>query len=483
MLNNKLTEVLKTLDKKEFRKLGEFTASPYFNKNDKVIKLFELLSHYHPDYSIKKLTIESLYEGLFPGEDYDYFRINNVISDLYKVTENFLVVNHYMNASNPGDFRILEQLRNKKLFKQYKQKYKSFIDDTKLNTLKDEGFWYNKHKLIAEYRMFLYDTAPNTELNTMQDEFDYFLNYSIIKMLRFYSVMMHENMQTNVKFDLRMSDQILGFLDTGNLDEPPLLTIYKNILHLYKTKDEKYYNELKKLKDKHFAELSEGDKSFLFVHLWDFIAYKLMIEADYNYYQEAFLHNKESLDTGRDSKEKMSFFDFLNYVKIASTVGEYEWVESFINEYKVVLPPEEYDNSLNFSYGTIEQKKGNYEKALSYFARTNFSSYLLKVQVKIIQCRLFFELKMFEQALSAIDSFRHYLQREKMLTEAHKGTFYEFLIFLGQLIRAQEIEGKKDKQTELGILKNEVNRMSTNTFGVKLWLIDKINGYLKTISS
>jgi hypothetical protein len=199
-----------------------------------------------------------------------------------------------------------------------------------------------------------------------------------------------------------------------------------------------------------------------------------MVVADYSYYDEAFRHNKEILSIGLQTEKNMSYFDFLNHVKTACTVGEFEWAEEFIEKYKSAVPAEELDNTLNFCYGTIEQKKNNYEKALTYFARTNFSNFLLKVQVKIIQCRLFFKLELHEQALSAIDSFRHYLLREKMITDEHKEAYYPFLKHLGQLIKIKEMVDKKEADIELGVLKNEVMQMKLNTFGIKMWLLDSI---------
>jgi hypothetical protein len=475
MLNIKLIELLKALNKKEMRKLGEFTSSPYFNKNENVIRLFEAVSKFYPDFDNKKLTIESLFIRVFPDEKYDYHKINNVISDLYKVTENFLVVNNYIDSDNPGDFRILHVLRQKKLYKLYKQKYNSLIDDTEHAEFRDESYWYNKYGLIAEYRKYLFDTAPNTELNTMQDEFDNFLKYSLIKLMRFYSVMIHENGQNNIPYKLRMFEEIFSFLENNGIEEPPVLSIYRNIIFLQTKKEKKYYDELKRLKDKYLSELSESDKGFLFVHLWGFIAYNVMTLADYSYYEEAFRHNEEVLRIGLRNEKNISYFDFLNYVKTACSVGKFEWAKDFIEKYKSSIPKEELDNTLNFCNGTIEQKKGNYEKALEYFAKTNYSSFILKVQVKIIQCRLFFELGMYEQAISAIDSFKHYLQREKMITEGQKESFFTFLKYLGQLLKIKEIINKKEADVELGILKNEVEQMKQNTFGVKLWLLEQIS--------
>ena len=92
MDNYKIIDVLRTLSTKELRRFGELVGSPYFNKNKNVMTLFKILSAYHPGYNNRNLTIENIYKKIFPGAKYDYHKINNVISDLYKLSEKFFVI-------------------------------------------------------------------------------------------------------------------------------------------------------------------------------------------------------------------------------------------------------------------------------------------------------------------------------------------------------------------------------------------------------
>ena len=486
MQNYKLIEVLKSLDKKEMRRLGEFAASPYFNKNENVIKLFVALSKYHPAFDNRNLTIEKLFGKIFPKDKYDYHKINNVISDLYKISEKYFSIKHFEEELDSGDTTILKELTDKKLHNIFKQKYKQIEEVNERAQFKDEVHWYNKYRLTAEYRINLYEIAPNTELELMQEEFDRLLKYSLIKLLRFYSTMIHETRQNNVEYNMRMFEETLAFLERNSteknkLDEPPILSVYKNSIYLLLRKERKYYDELVRLKNQYLNEFTLVDRSFIFVHLFGFIAHMLMTEGDYSYYVEAFEHHKESLELGIRSGDNISYFDFVNFVKSACSVKEFEWARRFIENYKHVLPEEEMSNTLNFSYGTIEQKSGNAEKALGFFAKTNFSNFIMKEQVKIIQCRLLYELGMDEQALSAIDTFRHYLQREKMITEDHRDLLYSFLKYLTQLIKVRESRGAKDFQFMTIKLRKDVTDLKLNIFGVRLWLLEQIDELVKQI--
>lgn len=55
MKNSKLIELLKAFSKEELLEFQEFVASPYFNKNDDLVKLVNYLSEAGPDYPIDKI--------------------------------------------------------------------------------------------------------------------------------------------------------------------------------------------------------------------------------------------------------------------------------------------------------------------------------------------------------------------------------------------------------------------------------------------
>ncbi len=480
MQNFKLIELLKTLDKKEIRRLGEFVESPYFNKNENVMRLFGALSKYHPGFENRNLTIEKLFKKLFPRDKYDYHKINNVISDLYKLSERFFSIQNFEEKMESGDTAVLKTLTDKKLHGIFKQKFKQLEEINESAEFKDEMYWFNKYRLMAERRINLFDIAPNTQLELMQEEFNRFLKYTLIKLLRFYSTMIHEVRQNNVVYTLRMFEEALEFLEknereNGGFKEPPILSVYKNSIYLALREERKYYDELAALKNKYFNEFTPLDRKFIFTHLFGFIAHKLMTEGDYSYYIEAFEHHKETLERGIQDESDISYFDFVNYVKSACSVGEFDWARQFIEKYKHVLPEEEKNNTLNFSYGTIEQKSGNAEKALGFYAKTNFSNFIMKEQVKILQCRLLYELGMDEQALAAIDSFRHYLQREKLITDDHRGLFYLFLKYLTQMIKVRESRSSSEYDFMVEKLRKDVTEMKMNIFGVRLWELEQID--------
>ena len=83
MENSKLIKLLKSLSKQEIIRLKELVNSPYFNKNRNVMNLCEEILNFYPGFNSIEFTEENIYKKLFGSLTFDYFKIKNIISDLY----------------------------------------------------------------------------------------------------------------------------------------------------------------------------------------------------------------------------------------------------------------------------------------------------------------------------------------------------------------------------------------------------------------
>ena len=74
------------------RDLGKFIASPFFNKDEKVVKLFDYLKKYHPVFEHKKLDREYVATKVFPEwKDNAYKKLSHIMSRLSKLVDDYFV--------------------------------------------------------------------------------------------------------------------------------------------------------------------------------------------------------------------------------------------------------------------------------------------------------------------------------------------------------------------------------------------------------
>lgn len=472
MQNTRLIKFLKTLNTNEIRQFRDFVYSPAFNKNKNISDLFDILYTYYPDFESPELNEESLFQKIFKNENYQYFKIKNLISDLFGLGKEFLAFSVFRKDNHINEKFLLSELRKRNLDTAFEQAYKFANKSLEKAEAKDEFYFLRKLDLQLEIISYNAPKKPNVNFHYFQERLDLFLNYSSIFLLKLYNVMLHEKNQNNYSFDLKMFDNLMDYLKDSSFEDNPTLEVYYNILLMEKTKDEKYFYALKELRNKYKDCLNPFDKYMLYLHMDSYCttAYNEYCRTDL--LNEQFMLVRENLMYQIPEHYKVLYPDFLNEVKKAVRVNEFEWAEDYIKKYNHILT-DEIDNTLNFCYGFISYKKGELDKALDYFSKTNFSNFIIKIQVKILLLQICIDKEYFEQAELMIDTFRHYLSREKSVLDSIKKSVLEFLRITSDLIKLKTDLNGKDKIFKTEKIKNDVEKMSNNRFGIKLWLREK----------
>ncbi|MBK9332745.1 MAG: hypothetical protein IPM96_10180 [Ignavibacteria bacterium] len=474
MHNTRLIQFLKSLNSNEIRQFRDFVNSPAFNKNSNLSELFEILLRYYPKFKLKDLTEEKLFGILFGSEEFQYFKIKNLISDLFGLGKEFLAFNAFRNDNRAKEKYLLAELRVRNLDTAFQQAYKYAEKTFDKIRVKDENYYLHKMDLRNELMSYYVPKKPNVNFHFFQERLDLFVNYSVITLLKIYNIILHENYQNNFNFNMNMFDNVMEYLEKNKISDNPTLEVYYYILLLEKTKDEKYFYILMDLKNKYREELNVVDNYMLYLHLDGYCALAFNDLGRTDLLNVQFILAKEHPVSDMTEQGKILYPDFLNQVKKAIRVGEFEWAENFIEKYKNKLT-DEVQRTLDFCYGFISYGKGDLDKAIEYFSKANFSSLIIKIQVKILLLQLNFEKGHNDQALLMVDAFKHYLSREKSLLGVITLSVSEFLKITMDLIKLKTEVSNKDWEYKFEKIKQDIDNMSNNRFGIKLWLLEQIS--------
>lgn len=479
MVNTKLVKLLKTFSKSEFVKFKDFVNSPYFNKNQSVINLCDAVLIYYPDFNSEKFTEENIYKKVFSKEKFDYFKIKNIISDLYQLAISFLKMRAFENTEYENEINLLNELHERKLDIIYNQREKKISEHLNNSLIKDEEYYYQRHHLGKINTSHYKFEKSGYSFNQIQNEFDTFLDYSLIGLLRLYSKMLHNKNHGNIKFNMEMFENVWEYVKDKDFEGNPSCRIYKQLILLELTRDEKEYRKLLSLKEKYSDNIPKQDMEYILLFINLFAVYRIKL-GDESYYKDRFQSYKETVERNFIPPKNYLFINFISTYTSACMANEYEWAEDFMSRsQKDITPKEEKANSLNYCKAFLAYRMKEFDKALEYLAKTNFKLYLMKVMVKSYSVRIYYEQNMYEQVLSAIDAFRHYLKSEKIIAEEQKTAHYDFLKHLTDLTMLK-IEGvKKNNDANLSFVRKQIKEMQSNPLGAKNWLIKKINELVK----
>lgn len=479
MVNTKLITLLKTFTKSEISKFRDFVSSPFYNKNQTVIKLCEEVIKFYPYFKPEQCTEEYIFKKMFVKEKYNYFKLKNIISDLYQLSVSFLKLTAVEKRGIKNEIDLLNELHERKLDSLYIQKEKQINKSLESIKVRDE-FYYQKLYQMARVNTSHYKFIKSGyTFNLIQNEFDIYLQYTLIVLLRNYSKMLTHKNHGNVEFKMEMFENILEYVKDKDFENNPSSRIYKQIIAVELYKQEKDYRKLIDLKDTYSDNLSTEDIYYVLLVANSYAAYRLRL-GDESFYKDRFSILKELVDRKIQLRDYILFVNFINTYTAACLVGEYQWAEDFLKEFQNgISPAEEVSNTINYCKAFLAYRYKEYDRSLEYFSKTNFKLFLMKVMVKSYTVRIYYEKNLYEQTYSAIDAFRHYLKSEKLIAEEQKIAHYEFLKLISELIKLKGEGVNNKKDIRLSLLRKQINEMSSNPLGAKNWLIEKSGNYFK----
>jgi len=93
MQNAKLLQLFKAIREAELREFTQFLKSPFYNRNQRVIALYEYLRKQKKNLEDEKFTKEYVFKRIFPkGEKYEDWKMRELMSDLSKLIEEYFIV-------------------------------------------------------------------------------------------------------------------------------------------------------------------------------------------------------------------------------------------------------------------------------------------------------------------------------------------------------------------------------------------------------
>lgn len=481
MNKTRLIQFMRTLSPAEMKTFRDLIISPLYNKNENLVRLFDILENYYPLFDNVDLTEEKIFSKLFQNEKFDYYKIKNLNSDLLALGKEFLIFTSHKKKVEHRDALLLWELRMRGLDVIFESTFKNAENRIESRQVKDDIYLEHKLRLHIEKINYNVQKRPNVHFDLLYEKLDLHLEYSLLSFLKIYNVLLHVSNQNNVIYELKMLDEIMEYLNRNINENNPTLLIYYHIILLLKDKNDENFYKLNELRLKYKNELSICDNQIVYVHLdiYCMDEYNLKCRTDLLRFQ--FELSREYKEINYFELGKLLFPNFMNVVKKAVRVNEFSSAESYIENFKDHLT-EEKESALNFCYGYIAFGKKEFDKSLELFSRTNFTNYIFKIQVKLLLLQLYYEKSYFDEALLMIEAIRKYLTREEMILESSRSSINEFLKITRSLIKLKVEPGSRIKFSNMNAIEHDIKDMQSNQFGIKLWLIEKINE-LKSISS
>jgi hypothetical protein len=456
MISANTTEILKTLDKKELKRLGEFIKTPYFNSIEKLFDLYEIIAKGYPDFSPNKLDDSKISRKLYPGKEYSIKTIKNLNSEFGKILRRFLAYEEISGDEDLIDLNLVKSLSKRGSF----EISNKIIDEKKEKMEKGhpEDYWYF-HKLQIEHCNNL---LKENKLN-LQEIFD--AHYSLCKNLTAHFLTAFSDSVFHILVSLKTqnvgcgdqnvndfiklidSKKLLDHLDKSGYSNPASIKMHYLFLYYFINDfTEKDLNKLKSFLIENVEHFSKLELMTFWNNFTNLIGVKL-VPLGHKYSKELFDINEFFCNLKIYPDGSLGEFGvslLRNVFTCALLVEEYKWAENFLNEYSNYINEKLRENEVNYNMGMLSFKHKEYERSLKYLSRVNFTDIYENVNIRFYMLMNHIELKNYDSALAMINSIKQFYKTSKEIPEFVGCLIKDSLNYFSKIIKCEESGRKLD---------------------------------------
>lgn len=482
MKDSKLTEVLRSFSAEELKSFEKFLNSPFFNHGRDLTPFFKIVKSYHPDFSHKKFTAEHIYSKLYPGKTRSG-NINQTIktlsTELINSCKKFFEQVEFGKDINHQNYYLCNQLRIRKLYKDFDKEYKYSIEQQKNSDkggIPDFIDRYFNNAVFRDYSLDRDDFLNAFESTMAADE-----NIVSAAMMICFMFEDMKNISTAYNLPLRytLMNNVIECLDPEKLVLEmkknndrfyPYVLIFYMIYKMNKYKDRReYFYELKNLLIEHKDLFGQSENYMFWNMLLSYCNLNRISKIEYFIIYDHMLGNNIYK---KSSEEDFHIVLFRNIIFVMTIAGKFEWLENFIEKYSKELHIDHRENMYNFSYAHVNFAKGNFEAALEYISKVSYDVFIFKMDVRVLLLKIYYELSYFEQAYSLIDSTLHFLKDTSEFSDFHKIPYRAFVQHLKEILKLKFPE--KTDPHSISFLEKKIEGESTYNAGQTEWLLLKI---------
>jgi hypothetical protein len=480
--------ILSALNKEELVEFSKLLRSPYFNNQSTIIKLFDYILPYYPDFNSPELDDIKLFHVLNPGKKYNDTVFRKYLSDLTRLAETFLIVNGHKKDKDGDALVLLEEYYRRRINVRYEKTLKRIEKQMQNKSEIGENIYLSKHmleeiKINFEVMNEHFPLDIKLLYNTQFYMFNYFVMLTINNLIELLNYIPAKKLleENNVVVSFIRNFDFSKFInELSHIPEEQLLTVklnYLNIMLVLKPEERKYYFEMKELLRKN-TEFFSVDSLYIYFTKLNNYCIQLLYSGDDSIITEIFdnldfaLHNKKYLEK---IKLNFSFAEYRNALFYSLELGKLDWAKWLVDTFTGYVRHEKRKNLIHYAEAFLLFEKKDYENSLAALSHVEIIKPVIRFDIDLLLTKLYYELEYYDACFSLTDSFAHLVQHSSLFNDNIKKQYHNYLKFYKKLLDVKCGQKKHDaKELYHEITKEKLIKSSR-------WLLQKVNEINKPV--
>lgn len=432
MINSSVIKILRTFNQDEIKKFRDFIISPYHNKKSGAVKLFDVLKAFAPQFNDTGLDRKEIWKVIFPGQVFNYGKMKNIIYDLTRLAERFLISESSQSNILMNENILTNSFLDRNLIELAEPMFSSFEKKSEKisfekNLIRENYYYYlwknyssewnfeNQFKHSKDYKRLIDQSSDNFLAFFFINAFIMFHNIEAQKIEH-----NHESSENSLeKFLLKahssgIISDVINSVNPLSADTGKVLNVYyKMFISVLNKNSAESYFDFKKCVSENIRLFSKRDLLALYITLLNCIVY--LDTKNISKPEESLIIYETMFDNKLFFLDNDSMWDqdFLSYVTLACNLGRPDLIEKFIKKVTGLIREDKRENMLLFAKAHLYFTKGEFGKSLEYIAKTNTDLFQMKYYIKNLQIRIYYEQNDYESFLLAKDSYSHFLDKNR----------------------------------------------------------------------
>ncbi len=440
MKKSKSIEIIKKFSKKELYQFKDWLFSPFHNKSEQVKTLYHWILLAAPDFEEKQLNKQKAFTFVFKKTAYNELRINNVLSLLTKQLFDFLAFHNYQHSNLLPQICLMNELLTRDLDKLLLQEGRKLEKIKKQSTIQNSSTFFDEYlyyKQLDEHFLKKPKRAYDENLQLKNNKLDLFY---ISTKLRAACDMISRNTVIQANYQSHHLDDLINWVKnhSENYNQYPAITVYYQALKTIKEGKIEDYYQLKLLLASNLHIFPNSEMSKLYDYVLNFCIRQIN-QGHPNFYKEILDVYKFLLDNRIIfQNDHLAQWDYKNIITVGIRLGETQWTENFIHQYKKDLSPKNRENAYIYNLAAFYYSTKAYKKSLQLLHEVKFTDTSYHLGAKIIQLKSFYELEEEEPFYALIDAFKIYILRSKDISNYRKQANLNLIKFAKRIFKLKE---------------------------------------------
>ena len=462
---SRLISLLKTFDKEEWKKFGDFVAKESSGTSSKEYEFFRLIDKRHPQLTDDVLDRMTLVRGLFGKGEKDDLKLRRVMSKVLRLAERFVVTLDHAQDPISAEFIELGQYSKRNLPKHFEALGKKL--EQKLAATPIDLEWHHSvYKLAHTSEQFAEKIQGRRQETTLQSVSNNLDNYFMVSKLKQACAMLSYQRVFNQEYDLGLLNPVLDHLAKKPSDQPLVKAYHTSVLLLLSEEDTDLFSNLMKHLEKDLSKVALREAQDLHVMAQNHCIRQInkgnshFVRSLFNLYRMGLGQEVIQTDPAQFAPA------FKNIVSVSMKLGEYDWAEQFIYENSPKLGERFEKDYLRYNLAQLNFAQGKFLECRSYIHAEEFDDPFIKLNVRILLLKTYYELDQIDNLNNLLDSFKQFLHRNSALSY-HKKNSENLLSYTRRLANLAPGDSKR-KERLVEAVKTQDN------LAEKRWLLAKL---------